>query len=125
MDRAGRNPDLFNGGQRWRPPLKEDAPAPPDPDRPYLILYATLAGFMVSIANIRDLKAWIAQNKPAFDALKQGSPERADRLREIYFLHVASLSPHAVQAAPPPPPIAMPAADLVDGILSGADGDDA
>ncbi len=115
-----------NGGearQRWRPPMKEDRPAPPDPDRPYLALYVTLVTCMTSLGDKASIKAWIAQNKAAFDALSQGSPERARMLRDIYALHVLCLDPQTVQAAPAAPALVLPASDMVDGILQGA-GDD-
>ncbi|MBP7338836.1 hypothetical protein [Niveispirillum sp.] len=103
--------------------MKEDAPAPRDPDQPYLTLYCILASVMTSLGQ-PDLKAWIAQNKPAFDALSAGSPDRAQRLREIYTLHVASLGPHAVVTPAEPPAFTLPATDLVDAILSDGVGDD-
>lgn len=106
-----------------RLPMKEDVPAPRDPDQPYLAVYCVLASYITSLSTAAELKSWIAQNKPAFDALAAGSPDRAQRLRQIYALHIASLGPHAVVAPAEPPPVEPPAAGLVDAILSG-DGDD-
>lgn len=107
-----------------RLPMKEDAPAPPDPDKPYRIVYCILASCITSLSDPLDLRAWIAQNKPAFDALAAASPDRAQRLREIYTLHLACLRPHAVVTPAEPPAVTSPAADMVDAILSNGEGDD-
>lgn len=107
-----------------RLPMKEDAPAARDPDQPYLTLYCILAGFLCSLGTVADLNAWIRANRPAFDALAAGSPDRAARLRQIYELHRANLAPHAVMVQDDPPAVTLPDADLVDTILTGGGDED-
>ncbi len=103
-----------------RLPMKEEAPAQRDPDSPYLTLYCVLAGCLCGLGTVPELNAWIRENRPAFDALTAGSPDRAARLRQIYELHRANLAPHAATVQAEPPPLTLPAAELVDTILTGA-----
>lgn len=106
-----------------RLPMKQDTPPPPDPDGPYLTLYCILSSTLLSIPDASTARAWVIANKTAFDALKAGSPQRADRLRDIYRLHIDSLAPHAVAALPDAPAFTFDAAGLVDpGTQEGRDG---